>query len=255
MAKLCLATLHTLQINDYCSGCGPSLASCTCSCPPCFGYFRHLFGTRYVLEDKDTSKNTCTLYGVCLLSYNYLIFLSLSMHQNTEIHWSTHSQNKAKEDMVLVCMIYYPDENNAPSWANASLGALGYDRNPDKVQLLIRKFFEEATRYAMLLMIVEWPTRVCVRVICILKYRFASSCAPPIYCFKVPLKCQDQKSFPSLSSTHWMEGFQEIMLLELSHQPLVEGKWQSTCWMLFIVLGMMQDRLEIRLSQHQLLHS
>mmetsp|Transcript_8194 Transcript_8194/g.17148 ORF Transcript_8194/g.17148 Transcript_8194/m.17148 type:complete len:121 (-) Transcript_8194:437-799(-) len=42
-------------------------------------------------------------------------------------------------------MIYYPDENNVPSWANAALGTLGYDRNPGKIQLLIRKFFEEAT--------------------------------------------------------------------------------------------------------------
>lgn len=44
-------------------------------------------------------------------------------------------------------MIYYPDEANVPSWANAALGALGYDRNPAKIQLLIRKFFEECTRW------------------------------------------------------------------------------------------------------------
>jgi hypothetical protein len=44
-------------------------------------------------------------------------------------------------------MIYYPDENNVPSWANAALGALGYNRNPARLQLLIRKVFEEATRY------------------------------------------------------------------------------------------------------------
>jgi hypothetical protein len=43
-------------------------------------------------------------------------------------------------------MIYYPDTNNVPSWANAALGALGYNRNPAKLQLLIRKMFEEATR-------------------------------------------------------------------------------------------------------------
>lgn len=54
--------------------------------------------------------------------------------------------SKTKPAKVLVCMIYYPDENNAPSWANASLGALGYNQNPAKIQLLIRKFYEEATR-------------------------------------------------------------------------------------------------------------
>ncbi len=46
-----------------------------------------------------------------------------------------------------MCMIYYPDESQTPSWANAALGALGYNRNPARLQLLIRKVFEEATRY------------------------------------------------------------------------------------------------------------
>ena len=32
--------------NEYCCGCGASLCSCAGSCPPCLGYFRHLFGTR-----------------------------------------------------------------------------------------------------------------------------------------------------------------------------------------------------------------
>eukprot|EP00804_Cyclotella_cryptica_P015462 CCRYP_008051-RA/>CCRYP_008051-RA protein AED:0.11 eAED:0.11 QI:843/1/1/1/1/0.8/5/188/146 len=55
--------------------------------------------------------------------------------------------SKTKPAKILVCMIYYPDENNVPSWANASLGALGYNTNPGKIQLLIRKFFEEATSH------------------------------------------------------------------------------------------------------------
>jgi hypothetical protein len=55
--------------------------------------------------------------------------------------------SKTRPKKILVCMIYYPDENNVPSWANAALGTLGYNRNPAKLQLLIRKVFEEATRY------------------------------------------------------------------------------------------------------------
>lgn len=39
-------TCCTVPCNDYCYGCGPSLCSCAGSCPPCLGYFRHLFGTR-----------------------------------------------------------------------------------------------------------------------------------------------------------------------------------------------------------------
>lgn len=53
---------------------------------------------------------------------------------------------KTKPKKILVCMIYYPDMNNVPSWANSALGALDYNQNPVKLQLLIRKMFEEATR-------------------------------------------------------------------------------------------------------------
>ena len=45
----------------------------------------------------------------------------------------------------MVCMIYYPDENPTPSWAGPALGALGYNTNPQKLQLLIRRAFVEAT--------------------------------------------------------------------------------------------------------------
>ena len=43
-------------------------------------------------------------------------------------------------------MIYYPDEAQTPSWANPALGALGYNTNPAKLQMLIRKAYDEATR-------------------------------------------------------------------------------------------------------------
>ena len=95
-------------MNDCCCGCGPSLLSCLGTCPPCLGYFRHLFGTRVQ-------------------------------------HYIEQLTATTKPKKVLVCMIYYPDENPTPSWANGALGALNYNKNPVKVQLLIRKAFEEAT--------------------------------------------------------------------------------------------------------------
>lgn len=53
---------------------------------------------------------------------------------------------KCKPKTVLVCMIYYLDEDpNSESWANTTLRCLGYNSNPTKVQLLIRKCFELAT--------------------------------------------------------------------------------------------------------------
>lgn len=54
---------------------------------------------------------------------------------------------KTKPRRILVCMIYYPDENRVPSWANPALGALGYNSNPLKLQMMIRKAFVEATAY------------------------------------------------------------------------------------------------------------
>eukprot|EP00520_Triparma_pacifica_P008211 CAMPEP_0118666086 /NCGR_PEP_ID=MMETSP0785-20121206/19008_1 /TAXON_ID=91992 /ORGANISM="Bolidomonas pacifica, Strain CCMP 1866" /LENGTH=74 /DNA_ID=CAMNT_0006560335 /DNA_START=586 /DNA_END=806 /DNA_ORIENTATION=- len=42
-------------------------------------------------------------------------------------------------------MIYYPDVSpRQPSWADAALGFLGYNRNPGKLQLMIRKMYEMA---------------------------------------------------------------------------------------------------------------
>ena len=43
-------------------------------------------------------------------------------------------------------MIYYPDENPDGSWADATLSALGYNSNPAKLQLVIRKIFALATQ-------------------------------------------------------------------------------------------------------------
>ena len=42
-------------------------------------------------------------------------------------------------------MIYFLDEKTEPGWAGAALGAMGYNRNPQKLQAFIRKAFYEAT--------------------------------------------------------------------------------------------------------------
>eukprot|EP00982_Pelagococcus_subviridis_P010149 30972-Pelagococcus_subviridis.AAC.2 len=48
---------------------------------------------------------------------------------------------------VVVCTIYYPDEARPAggSWADAALCAMCYDRNPGKLQTVIRKTHEVAT--------------------------------------------------------------------------------------------------------------
>jgi len=95
-------------VQDCCCGCGSSLLSCAGACPPCLGYLRHLFGKRVELYIKQLTAKT-------------------------------------KPKKILVCMIYYPDENRTPSWAAGALGALKYNSDPGHIQLLIRRAFEEAT--------------------------------------------------------------------------------------------------------------
>jgi len=99
----------TMPCDEYCWGCGPvAMLSCCCSFPPCFGYMSHLFGTRV---------------------QKYIEKLTI----------------KTKPKKILVCMIYYLDENPTPSWANNALKCLGYDNNPQKLQYIIRRIFVEAT--------------------------------------------------------------------------------------------------------------
>ncbi|CAB9497813.1 expressed unknown protein [Seminavis robusta] len=98
----------SVPTDDYCCGCGASLASCACACPPCSGYFKHLFGTRV------------QKYVESLVA-------------------------KTKPKAVLICMIYFPDEAKTMSWATLPLQLLGYESNPSKLQLLIRKAFQDAT--------------------------------------------------------------------------------------------------------------
>ncbi|CAJ1954441.1 unnamed protein product [Cylindrotheca closterium] len=98
----------SIPMDDKCCGCGCSLLSCGCAFPPCLGYLVHLFGTRV------------QKYIERLIS-------------------------KTRPKKILVCMIYYLDENPSPSWAGPALGALGYNSHPERIQLLIRKIFMEAT--------------------------------------------------------------------------------------------------------------
>lgn len=48
--------------------------------------------------------------------------------------------------LVLVCMIYYPDQKDQPaSWANQLLTWMGYNSNPNKLQYIIETVYRRAT--------------------------------------------------------------------------------------------------------------
>jgi len=46
-----------------------------------------------------------------------------------------------KPRKVVVCMLYFLDEQSGGSWADNVLGKLGYDTNPDKLQAVMRKVY------------------------------------------------------------------------------------------------------------------
>ena len=97
------------------------------------------------MRQLDSSNHLMT----CYLFFSVTRSLPLSLSTRTQKYIEALT-SKTRPKKILVCMIYYPDENpNVPSWANAALGALGYNRNPAKLELLIRKVFEEATRYVV----------------------------------------------------------------------------------------------------------
>jgi len=50
-----------------------------------------------------------------------------------------------KPRVVVVCMLYYLDVQPGGSWADNVLRLLGYDKDPEKLQICMRKIFEYAT--------------------------------------------------------------------------------------------------------------
>ena len=98
-----------LPCDDCCCGCGFGCLSTLTACPaPCMGYFYHLFGTRVQAYVKNLTSG------------------------------------KERPGTIIVCMIYYLDEAQTGSWADGMLGCLGYNSDPRKLQMMIRRTFEEA---------------------------------------------------------------------------------------------------------------
>jgi hypothetical protein len=124
----CCTILNILGLT-YCStqscinsSCGTSIpfddcfCGCVCSCLsnclafPCgLGYFIHLFKTRV-----QAVVNNITA--------------------------------KTRPKFIFVCMIYYLDEKRGNSWAEYALSGLQYNQNPKKLQSIISKLFELATK-------------------------------------------------------------------------------------------------------------
>ena len=95
--------------DDCCCGCGFGCLAVGSAFPACcMGYFYHMFQTRI------------------------------------QAYVSNMTSGSERPKKIIIAMIYYPDQEQTGSWADGTLGLLGYNSNPKKLQLLIRKVFEEA---------------------------------------------------------------------------------------------------------------
>jgi hypothetical protein len=93
---------------------------------------------------KNITKGTAWGLGVLqslvvgdLSAYLKVILTNLSSSAAAPSAQSS-KKTPTRKSVVLPCVIYYPDQNpKSESWANRTLGAIGYDKNPQHVHKII----------------------------------------------------------------------------------------------------------------------
>lgn len=69
----------------------------------------------------------------------------VNMFKNKTAAYVEKLIEKRKPKKVIVCMLYYLDESPSGGWADGVLSMLGYDKNPAKLQAVIKRVFELGT--------------------------------------------------------------------------------------------------------------
>merc|ERR1719408_173023 len=60
-------------------------------------------------------------------------------------HYLANLIGQSRPRAIVACMLYYLDVRTGGSWADTVLQKLGYDSDPSKLQLVMRKVYELAT--------------------------------------------------------------------------------------------------------------
>jgi hypothetical protein len=122
-----------LPCDDQCVGCTTGVVSCCFAAPSGLGYLVHMFKTRVEHYARRLTSITkprrilvCMVYCTC---FDLFIFVS---------------PFPSSFDFIFFCSDLDQDPE-AVSWASRTLSILGYDRNPGKLQSIIRRIFELAT--------------------------------------------------------------------------------------------------------------
>mmetsp|Transcript_150399 Transcript_150399/g.481353 ORF Transcript_150399/g.481353 Transcript_150399/m.481353 type:complete len:320 (-) Transcript_150399:120-1079(-) len=69
----------------------------------------------------------------------------VNMFKNKTTAYIEKVIEKRKPKKVVVCMLYYLDQNPSGSWADKILGLLGYDKDPAKLKAVIKRVYELGT--------------------------------------------------------------------------------------------------------------
>lgn len=92
-----------------------------------------------------TCATALAVLGSVLISPNIGMFVLRRLFKDALQRYIEQLISKQKPRLVVICMLYYPDENpEAESWANLVLRMLQYNSKPHKLQRAIRTVFEKA---------------------------------------------------------------------------------------------------------------
>lgn len=97
-------------------------------------------------NDIALAPSLCTILAVFTLVHFNLSFSMrhLSHLFGTQIEGYVQKLiSVTKPRLVVVCMVYYPDQNRTPSWASFLLRCLCYSSRPEKLQRAISRVYEQ----------------------------------------------------------------------------------------------------------------
>ena len=132
---IALSPLFCTMINMAClTFCTPQyfINNCSCACVP------------NIDADCGCCGLSSCLLGLC--SFPIGLGYMIDLFRNKVRAYVERLITYRKPKKVIISMIYYPDEIAGNSWADHTLNILGYNRNPSRLQDIIRRIFTLATQ-------------------------------------------------------------------------------------------------------------
>jgi len=135
--KPLVCTICSMLSLVYCSGPQCVIERCSCACPPNTGLLGELGCLGCGVPNCVTS---------CLCGFPPGFGYIVDLFKNRVENYVRQLVSQTKPKKILVCMIYFLDEQAAGSWADPALKCLCYDMYPSRLQAGIEAAFRVATR-------------------------------------------------------------------------------------------------------------